>query len=64
MAAGQQRTYQIIIILLNVMAKAGTFDPMGMSQDPMSLPALVVHRAEFQRLKLEILYQLRYDTAQ
>ena len=30
----------------------GTLDPIGTLQDPMSLPrALIVHRAEFQRLK-------------
>ena len=35
----------------------GTLDPIGTLQDPMSLPrALIVHRAEFQRLRLEILY--------
>ena len=35
----------------NTLDPMGTLDSMGTLQDPMSLFALVAHRAEFQRLK-------------
>ena len=49
---------------MGLLGPMGMLDPIGTLQDPMSLPALIVHRAEFQCLELEILYQLTHDTAQ